>query len=97
LAAPRLGQTRALARRAAEQPRPAIVMGDLNQTLPTLKPLRDAGFDCPSDPEPTFGWAWRKRQIDFVLATPELRITRWGSIPSNASDHLALVATLQRA
>jgi endonuclease/exonuclease/phosphatase family metal-dependent hydrolase len=96
LAAPRLGQTRALARRAAEQPRPAVVMGDLNQTLPTLKPLLDAGFRCPSDPEPTFGSRWRKRQIDFVLATPELEITRWRAIPSDASDHLALVASLRR-
>jgi endonuclease/exonuclease/phosphatase family metal-dependent hydrolase len=97
LAGPRLGQTSALARTAAEQPSPAIVLGDLNQTLPTLKPLLDAGFSCPSKPQPTFGWAWRRRQIDFVLAGRGLQITSWSAIASDASDHLPLVATLKRA
>jgi endonuclease/exonuclease/phosphatase family metal-dependent hydrolase len=94
-AGPRLGQTRALARTAVDQPRPTVVVGDLNQTLPTLKPLLDAGFSCPPTPAPTFGWMWRRRQIDFVLAGPGLEVTKWASIPSDASDHLALVATLR--
>ncbi|MEA2509459.1 MAG: hypothetical protein QOG21_1541 [Actinomycetota bacterium] len=93
-AAPRLGQTRALAGTAAAQTDPTLVMGDLNQTLPTLKPLLDAGFSCPATPEPTFGWLWRKRQIDFVLARG-LQVTGWTAIDSDASDHLALVATVE--
>jgi endonuclease/exonuclease/phosphatase family metal-dependent hydrolase len=95
-AGPRLGQTRALARTAARETGPTVVLGDLNQTLPTLKPLLDAGFSCPPTPAPTFGWLWRRRQIDFVLAGPGLEVTSWEAIPSDASDHLALVATLRR-
>jgi endonuclease/exonuclease/phosphatase family metal-dependent hydrolase len=95
-AGPRLGQTRALARTAAEQPGPTVVLGDLNQTLPTLKPLLEAGFTCPPAPAATFGWRWLKRQIDFVLAGPGLEVTSWAAIESDASDHLALVATLRR-
>jgi endonuclease/exonuclease/phosphatase family metal-dependent hydrolase len=93
-AGPRLGQTRALARTAAAQHGPVLVMGDLNQTLPTLKPLLDAGFSCPAKPEPTFGRLWRKRQIDFVLAAAGLRVTSWAAVESDASDHLALAATV---
>jgi endonuclease/exonuclease/phosphatase family metal-dependent hydrolase len=94
-AGPRLGQTRALARTAAEQTRPTLVMGDLNQTLPTLKPLLDLGFSCPATPEPTFGRLWRKRQIDFVLAGPGLHVTSWKALESDASDHLALTARVE--
>jgi endonuclease/exonuclease/phosphatase family metal-dependent hydrolase len=96
LAGPRLGQTRALAKVAAEQTSPALVVGDLNQTLPTLKPLVDAGFSGHPTPEPTFGWLWRRRQIDFVLAGPGLEVTSWSALASDASDHLALVATVRR-
>jgi endonuclease/exonuclease/phosphatase family metal-dependent hydrolase len=95
-AGPRLGQTRALAGTAAAQTRPTVVLGDLNQTLPTLKPLLDAGFSCPPTPEPTFGSLWRKRQIDFVLAGPGLRIEEWTAVQSDASDHLALTAVVTR-
>ena len=74
-----------------------MVLGDLNQTLPTLKPLLEAGFTCPPAPAPTFGWRWLQRQIDFVLAGPGLEVTGWVAIQSDASDHLALVATVRRA
>jgi endonuclease/exonuclease/phosphatase family metal-dependent hydrolase len=94
-AGPRLGQTRALALTAAAETGPTLVMGDLNQTLPTLKPLLDAGFSCPAKPEPTFGRLWRKRQIDFVLARGGLRVARWWALKSDASDHLALSATVE--
>jgi endonuclease/exonuclease/phosphatase family metal-dependent hydrolase len=93
-AGPRLGQTRALGKTAARQTGPTLVMGDLNQTLPTLKPLLDLGFSCPRTPEPTFGWLWRRRQIDFVLGGPGVSVTEWSAVPSDASDHLALVATV---
>jgi endonuclease/exonuclease/phosphatase family metal-dependent hydrolase len=96
LAGERLGQTRALARVAAAQPTPSLVLGDLNQTLPSLKPLLDIGFSCPPRPAPTFGWSWRRRQIDFVLAGPGLQIAEWGAVRSKASDHLALAATVHR-
>jgi endonuclease/exonuclease/phosphatase family metal-dependent hydrolase len=94
-AGPRLGQTQALARTAAEQPPPTIVLGDLNQTFATLKPLLEAGFSCPPRSQPTFGRAWRRRQIDFVLAGRGLRVAAWEAISSDASDHLALVARVE--
>ncbi|MEA2486066.1 MAG: hypothetical protein QOD46_1177 [Actinomycetota bacterium] len=94
-AGPRLGQTRALARTASAETGPTLVVGDLNQTLPTLKPLLDAGFSCPATPEPTFGRLWRKRQIDFVLAGRGLRVTSWTALESDASDHLALSARVE--
>ncbi|MEA2507000.1 MAG: hypothetical protein QOH48_1618 [Actinomycetota bacterium] len=96
LAGPRVGQTRALAQVAAAQPAPALVMGDLNQSLATLEPLLEAGFTCPPEPEPTFGWALRRRQIDFVLAGPGLEISGWSAIPSDASDHMSLGADVRR-
>jgi endonuclease/exonuclease/phosphatase family metal-dependent hydrolase len=97
LAGPRLGQTRALAAVAAEQTWPVIVLGDLNQTLPSLKPLLDQGFSCPSRPQRTFGRRWCGRQIDFVLASPGLEVTQWWTVQSDASDHLPLVADLRPA
>jgi endonuclease/exonuclease/phosphatase family metal-dependent hydrolase len=95
LAGPRLGQTRALAHVAAAQPEPVLVMGDLNQSLASLEPLLEAGFTCPPESEPTFGWALRRRQIDFVLAGPGLEISEWSAIPSIASDHMALQASVR--
>ncbi|MDP9227181.1 MAG: endonuclease/exonuclease/phosphatase family protein [Actinomycetota bacterium] len=96
-AGPRAAQTRALAATAAERPPPVIVMGDLNQRADALGPLVEVGFSFPASPEATFGRGPTRRQIDFVLAGPGVKVTAWSAIPSNASDHRALVATVESA
>jgi endonuclease/exonuclease/phosphatase family metal-dependent hydrolase len=91
----RAHQTQALAETAAALASPTVVMGNLNQRLTALKPLLDLGFSCPAHPQHTFGRRFAKRQIDFVLAGPGLKVSEWTSLPCAASDHLPLVATLQ--
>ena len=75
---------------AAELEPPVVVLGDLNAVRAELAGLRAAGFE-PGPEVVTFGGR-RARQIDYILAGPGARLVRVWTVPSDASDHLPLVA-----
>ena len=81
----RAAQIEALAVLAGRVQPPVVLMGDLNQTAPGLRPLRDAGFRGPPQ------WAWT-RAIDHILVGPGLRIASHQTFRTRASDHPALAA-----
>jgi len=86
----RAGHLEAIAALAADLAPPAVVLGDLNCPRRELAGLRAAGFD-PGPRIPTFGRR-RPRQIDYILAGPGVHLQRLWTVPSEASDHLPLVA-----
>ena len=85
-----LRQLEAIASMAAELEAPVVVLGDLNAPRRELDGLRAAGFD-PGPEIVTFGGR-RPRQIDYILVGPGARLVRLWTVPSEASDHLPLVA-----
>ncbi len=87
-------QTSALAEMARRADRPVIVLGDLNQDAKDLSALRNAGLDPGPGSHSTFVHLWRRRQIDYVLAGNGIEVVRSWTIPSDASDHLPLVAEI---
>ena len=87
----RASQTRALASITTSLEGPAVLMGDLNQGPRSLEPLREAGLDGDGTSHRTMN-GWRARHIDHVLAGGGARVTRSWTIPSDASDHVPLVA-----
>ena len=91
----RLRQTSALAEMARSADRPVVVLGDLNQEANDLSALRDAGLGAGPGHHSTFVHLWRRRQIDYVLAGNGIEVVRSWTIPSDASDHLPLVAEIQ--
>lgn len=84
-------QIHALARIARTIGPPAVVAGDLNQPRRGLGPLRRAGFD-PGPRRATMG---ARRQIDYVLASPGVRIVDVRAVDTAASDHRPLVADIE--
>jgi len=75
---------------AAELEPPVVILGDLNAPREELAGLRAAGFE-PGSEVVTFGRR-RARQIDYILAGPGARLLRVWTVPSDASDHVPLVA-----
>ena len=88
-------QVRALARLASDLDPPVVILGDLNREPSSLGPLEAAGFEAGRERNETFG-TLRRRQIDYVLAGPGLRISRSWTVASEASDHVPLVAEVER-
>ena len=88
-------QTSALAEMARRALGPVVVMGDLNQDAEDLSALRAAGLDPGPGRHSTFVHLWRRRQIDFVLAGNGVEVLRSWTVPTDASDHLPLVAEIQ--
>jgi endonuclease/exonuclease/phosphatase family metal-dependent hydrolase len=86
----RSGHLDAVRTLAAELEAPVVVLGDLNCSRRRLTPLSEAGFD-PGPRIPTIGQRTR-RQIDYILAGPGVRLIRAWTVPGAASDHLPLVA-----
>jgi endonuclease/exonuclease/phosphatase family metal-dependent hydrolase len=98
-AAARLAQAEAIAAEVAASATPVVLLGDLNATPgdPELGPLsglvdswaaagEGAGATFPSD---------RPRiRIDHVLVSPDLTVSAAAIVPSEASDHLAVVVDL---
>jgi endonuclease/exonuclease/phosphatase family metal-dependent hydrolase len=75
---------------AAELGAPTVIMGDLNARRSELDGFIAEGWDA--GPEiPTFGRN-KRRQIDYILAGPGVRLVRAWTVASDASDHLPLVA-----
>lgn len=87
-------QLRALLEIVQRLPPPAVIMGDLNLLRWSLRPLRAAGFD-PGPRRGTFKSRPFKSQIDYVLTGPGLQRGRTFTVPSEASDHLPLIAAVE--
>ena len=89
-------QTRALATLAARVDPPVVLLGDLNQRASHLGPLREVGLRQARE-----GWLQaplaRFRRIDHILAGPGLRLSRSRAIRTDASDHPAVVAEIERS
>lgn len=85
-------QTAALGTLAAGSGGPALVLGDLNQSARTLGPLTSRGyrgaFGHRTLPRPRL-----RRQIDHILVRGAALERSW-TRPTDASDHLPLVAEL---
>jgi endonuclease/exonuclease/phosphatase family metal-dependent hydrolase len=105
----RATQTRALATLAADLDGPVLLMGDLNQSGGALGPLTEAGLasdglhhgtlqhSLPDWMKRPLGWVGlpRPKHLDHVLAGGGARVVRSWTVPSDASDHLPLVAEIR--
>lgn len=94
--AARVLQTRHLGRLAKEAEAPVLVIGDLNQSGRDLGPLRDAGLVSARVRKPVRWWLGRGFQIDHALATPDLGSISARLVPTDVSDHPALVVDVER-
>lgn len=72
---------------------PTVVMGDLNLGARSLTPLIRLGFSGAFG-HSTLPGRLAKRQIDHILVSPGVDILRSWTVPTDASDHLPLVADL---
>lgn len=89
-------QTARLAEIAQGLDPPVIVLGDLNHTFLSLRPLVSAGFE----PACKRLWYWHGRprwQVDHVVFQTGLELSRCFTTRSSASDHLPMVAEMERA
>ena len=87
-------QTGALAAIARGIDGPVAVLGDLNQSARGLAPFTRFGYRGAFG-HGTLPHRFPKRQIDHILVSPELEITRSWTVPTTASDHLPLAADLR--
>lgn len=87
-------QTGSLAAIARGIDGPVVVLGDLNQSARGLGPFTRFGYRGAFG-HGTLPHRFPKRQIDHILVSPELEIVSSRSIPTTASDHLPLAATLR--
>ena len=87
-------QTGALAAVARGLEGATIVLGDLNQPARTLVPFTRFGYRGAFG-HGTLPRRFPRRQIDHILVSPDLEITRSWTIDTDASDHLPLVADLR--
>ena len=85
-------QTAALGAIAGGIEGPVVLCGDLNQGRRSLSPLTEVGFYRGREGPPTLLRGLRRRAIDHVLARPPASVTALRTVPSEASDHLPLVA-----
>jgi endonuclease/exonuclease/phosphatase family metal-dependent hydrolase len=89
----RSAQIGSLVALAAELQQPVIILGDMNASRRALNGLQEAGFDAGRRIV-TFPGK-RRRQIDYILAGPGLRLLKTWTIDTAASDHLPLVGELE--
>lgn len=89
-------QTRRLVTLAKETQGPVLVIGDLNQPRRDLAPFRDAGLHSPRVRKPMRWWLGRGFQIDHALVTRDLRFVAARLVPTDVSDHPALLVDLER-
>jgi endonuclease/exonuclease/phosphatase family metal-dependent hydrolase len=95
-------QAEALAERVQAAPRPVILCGDFNETIEgealrwflAETGLHDA--DAVGN-RPTFVAGNPTQRIDLILFSEELKAQRSETLSSAASDHLPVVADLERA
>jgi endonuclease/exonuclease/phosphatase family metal-dependent hydrolase len=73
---------------------PTVVAGDLNDQWPAVSRwFADTGFHTPEQADATFR-KLGKRRLDWVLASRELRFTRYETLPGDLSDHQAVLAEI---
>lgn len=95
----RVAQVSAMLRVMPQPSLPHILIGDLNAppSAPELQPLfarfHDAWQD-DRDPGHTYPASAPERRIDYVLVSDRFRIAGAGTITTEASDHLPVVADL---
>jgi endonuclease/exonuclease/phosphatase family metal-dependent hydrolase len=86
-------QLRAVLAMLQQRPRPRLLLGDLNLGLSRAKPLlAAAGFESAPD-VPTFPVDRPRVTLDYI-AVEGLRIVESVTVPTEASDHRAVVATV---
>jgi endonuclease/exonuclease/phosphatase (EEP) superfamily protein YafD len=99
----RVQQVRALVAHAEQQKVPVVIAGDTN--IPSSSPLLRRELGRYRDGFSAAGWGlgytypyniFRWMRIDRVMATEELRFVGFQVGSSDASDHLCVVADLQR-
>jgi endonuclease/exonuclease/phosphatase family metal-dependent hydrolase len=78
------------------QKRPAVLMGDLNADVETLRRhggLQRIGLWVPPTP-PTFP-SWRpRRSLDHILMSPDIEVHQVMALPHAISDHLPVAADI---
>jgi endonuclease/exonuclease/phosphatase family metal-dependent hydrolase len=84
---------RALGDLARDARPPVVVMGDLNAGARGIRSLRGAGL--AGGPRIPTTMARSRRRVDWILAGAPARLAEAHTIPTDASDHLPLVATLE--
>lgn len=89
----RRAQTAVLAEIALGLEGPTVVMGDLNQTARHLGPLLEGGFTGAFGHR-TLPRRFPRRQIDHILVAGGVAVERSWTLPTAASDHFPLVASL---
>ena len=83
----------------ARPSRPRLLLGDFNtpgsepgSALPAL--LQALGLSAQAEGEPTYPASRPRRRLDWVLTSPELRLSAHQTLPERVSDHLAVRATV---
>lgn len=74
-----------------------IVLGDLNLTpdFLALSPLKTCKLNSVLTNTPTYP-SWKpKKQLDYILVSPTLKVLAAGVIPTDYSDHLPIYAELE--
>ena len=86
----------------AHRDHPTVVLGDLNAPpgTPEMEALAQAGFldvvtDAGLDPAPTFRSDRLTRRLDYIWISPDLAADDVVVPIDDASDHLAVVATIR--
>jgi endonuclease/exonuclease/phosphatase family metal-dependent hydrolase len=92
---PRRIHMRALADLVSDARPPVLLLGDLNSRARGTRPLREAGL--AGGPRVGTTMTRRMKRIDWILATPPLDVVEAHTMPSQASDHLPLIATVEVA
>jgi endonuclease/exonuclease/phosphatase family metal-dependent hydrolase len=87
-------QVRALADLVRDAGEPVLLLGDLNTGSRGLRSLREAGLSA--GPRVRSTMAKGIKRIDWIMATPPLRVVETHATATEASDHLPVDATVER-
>ena len=88
-------QAPAVVELAAPSSGPVLVLGDFNATHRELRRLRNDGLVAGPGRAPTVQARVGGRRIDHVLAGGGARALRTWTVPTDASDHVPLVARIE--
>lgn len=88
-------RARAIQLLAKELPRdlPLVLLGDMNATVSELDPLRE-WLVVPDEPPQAYPAASPQHAIDHIVFSRHWRLESLEAVPSDASDHLPVVAEL---